>query len=93
MLSSNRRRTQRGFRYGTAISVLVVFQLAPLLIPIVWVTDLSVPMKSGLSALLALGIPEIGVLLAIALIGKAEVRRLWSRLKRCLRRQWYEMTK
>ncbi|MBK6761571.1 MAG: hypothetical protein IPG73_12890 [Ignavibacteria bacterium] len=46
---------------------------------------MSVAVKSVLSALLALGIPEIGVLLAIALLGRREVRRIWRRTKRCLK--------
>lgn len=79
-------RTPRGARYLFAVGVLILFQLAPLMIPFVLVSDLSVTMKSISSALLALGVPEIGILLAIALIGKAEVRRIWRRTKRCLKK-------
>jgi hypothetical protein len=37
--------------------------------------------QSTLSAALALGIPEIGILLGIALIGRSEVRRIWRVMK------------
>lgn len=75
----------RSTRYAAGVAVLVLFQLAPLAIPFVWMTGMSVTVKSVLSALLALGIPEIGVLLAIALLGRREVRRIWRRTKRCLK--------
>jgi hypothetical protein len=50
---------------------------------------MSTQAKSVLSGLLALGIPELGVVLAIAIIGRKEVRRLWRVTKviakRCYR--------
>lgn len=75
-------------RYTLGVIVLVLFQLAPLTIPLVWATEWTITLKSVLSALLALGIPEIGVLLAIALIGRSEVRRIWRLVKILARRAW-----
>ncbi|HLP29504.1 MAG TPA: hypothetical protein VK147_12750 [Candidatus Didemnitutus sp.] len=75
-------------RYTLGVIVLVLFQLAPLAIPLVWATEWTITTKGVLSALLALGIPEIGVLLAIALIGRSEVRRIWRLVKILVRRAW-----
>ena len=66
-----------GVRYGAGVAVVVLFQLAPLAIPFVWATEWSASIKGILSALLALGIPELGIVLAGMLIGRKEVRRLW----------------
>ncbi len=54
--------------YGTAI--LIVGFLSPLLIPWVTSTNWSVGLKSFLSGLLAFGIPEIFMLIAIGVMGK-----------------------
>lgn len=81
--------SRRRARYVAGVSVLLLFQLAPLLIPFVWFTEWSVALKSLLSGLLALGIPEIGVGLAVMIIGRAEVKRIWRIVKiyakRCYR--------
>jgi hypothetical protein len=50
--------------------ILVVGFLSPLLIPWVTSTDWSVGLKSLLSGLLAFGIPEIFMLIAIGVMGK-----------------------
>ncbi len=80
---------RRQGRYIAGLSVLVLFQLAPLMIPVVWYTSWSVSAKSIVSGLLALGIPEIGVALAVLIIGRAEVKRIWRIVKiyakRCYR--------
>ena len=54
--------------FGTVI--LIVGFLSPLLIPWVTSTDWSVGLKSFLSGFLAFGIPEIFMLIAIAVMGK-----------------------
>lgn len=80
---------RRQGRYIAGVSVLVLFQLAPLMIPFVWFTSWSISAKSIVSGLLALGIPEIGVALAALIIGSAEVKRIWRIVKiyakRCYR--------
>jgi hypothetical protein len=53
---------------GTVI--LVVGFLSPLLIPLVVASDLSATNKTVISGLLAFGIPELFMLLAIILMGK-----------------------
>lgn len=73
--------SRRGARYAGVVAVVVLFQCAPLAIPWVWTTDWSTWVQTTLSAALALGIPEIGILLGIALIGRSEMRRIWRVLK------------
>lgn len=82
------RTRSRGQRYALGVGVLVLFQLAPFSIPLVWTTEWTITVKSVLSALLALGIPEVGVLLAVALIGRSEVRRIWRLVKILAWRAW-----
>lgn len=50
--------------------VAVVGFLSPLAIPLVANSNLSTTIKTGLSGLLALGIPEIFLAIAIAIMGK-----------------------
>lgn len=80
---------RRQGRYIVGVLVLVLFQLAPLMIPFVWFTNWSLSAKSIASGLLALGIPEIGVALAVMIIGRSEVKRIWRVVKvtakRCYR--------
>lgn len=51
-------------------TILVIGFLTPLLIPFVRSSDLSLAWKNSLSGFLALGIPEIFMLIAIAVMGK-----------------------
>ena len=51
--------------------VFVVGQLSPAFIPLVASSGLSTGLKSALSGLLLLGIPELGTFVAIAILGKA----------------------
>ena len=50
--------------------VFILGFASPLLIPIVLASELSTAIKSTLSGLLALGIPELGMLIAVAILGK-----------------------
>jgi hypothetical protein len=51
-------------------SILVIGFMSPLLIPLVTGTSWSVGIKTTLSGLLAFGIPEVFMLLAVAVLGK-----------------------
>ena len=50
--------------------ILVVGFMSPLLIPLVIGSDLPVSYKNLLSGLLAFGIPEIFMIIAVAIMGK-----------------------
>jgi len=51
--------------------VFIIGFTSPLLIPVVMKSELPVTWKTGLSALLAFGIPEIFLLIAVAIMGKS----------------------
>jgi hypothetical protein len=68
------------------VAVVVLFQCAPLAIPWVWTTDWPVTVQTVVSGLLTLGIPELGIVIGIALIGKSEVKRIWRITKVLWRR-------
>lgn len=66
--------------------VFIAGQLSPLFIPLVASSGLSTGLKSALSGLLLLGIPELAIFIAIAILGKAGFtylkRSLFALLKR-----------
>lgn len=62
--------THGGWRFRLGVIVFVVSFLSPALIPLVAASALSTELKATLSGFLALGIPEIGVLIAVAIMGK-----------------------
>jgi hypothetical protein len=66
--------------------VLGISQLAPLIIPLVAASGLSTGWKAGLSTALLLGVPEVGILLAGAILGKEGFVWLKGRLFALLRR-------
>ena len=51
-------------------TVIVVGFLSPLLIPLVASTNWSLGLKSAVSGLLALGIPEVFMIIGVAILGK-----------------------
>lgn len=51
-------------------AILVIGFMSPLIIPLVTATDWSVGLKTTLSGLLAFGIPEVFMLIAVAVLGK-----------------------
>jgi hypothetical protein len=70
--------------FGTVI--LVVGFMSPLLIPLVTGSDWSVGIKSTVSGLLAFGIPEIFMLLAVAVMGKQGYEFIKEKALRFLKR-------
>ena len=59
------------WRFRTGVIVFVASWCSPFLIPLVATSDLSARWKTLLSGALAAGIPEIGAILAIAIMGKS----------------------
>jgi hypothetical protein len=62
------------FRLGTTI--FIIGFCSPLLIPLVTATDLSVKWKTTISGALAIGIPELFSIIAIAIMGKTGFQQL-----------------
>ena len=59
-----------GWRFRLGLTILVVGWLSPLLIPVVTRTSLGAEWKAIISGLLAVGIPEVFSVVAIAIMGK-----------------------
>ena len=70
--------------FGTLI--LILGFMSPLLIPFVTATDWSVGLKGTISGLLAFGIPEIFMLLAVAVMGKQGYEFIKEKALRFLKR-------
>jgi hypothetical protein len=58
-------------RLWLGAAILIIGFLSPLLIPLVTQTDWSIGLKTTISGLLAFGIPEIFMVIAVAVMGKA----------------------
>ena len=67
-------------------AVIVVGFLSPLLIPLVASTNWSIGLKSAVSGLLALGIPEVLMIIGIAIVGKDGYQFLKEKLFAFLKR-------
>ena len=76
-------RSRTRFIVGSA--VFGIGFLAPLLVPLVTASGLSAEWKTGLSGLLLFGIPEIGMLVAVAIMGKDGYEALKGILRRLFR--------
>jgi hypothetical protein len=68
-------------------TVLVVGMLSPLLVPLVAASGLSSGWKTTVSGLLVLGIPELFMLVAVAIMGKQGYEYLKSKLFGLFRKQ------
>ncbi|MGB6291229.1 MAG: transporter suffix domain-containing protein [Desulfobulbales bacterium] len=66
----DKTETQTKARFRLGATILVIGFLSPLLIPLVTATDLSTKWKATISGALALGIPELFSIIAIAIMGK-----------------------
>ena len=70
-LQSGEEQPQMAWRLRLGLTILVIGFASPLLIPVVTATDLSSGWKTAISGALALGIPELFSILAIAIMGRA----------------------
>lgn len=60
--------------------VIVIGFLSPLLIPLITATNWSIGLKSAISGLLALGIPEVFMIIGVAILGKEGYQFLKDKL-------------
>ena len=67
-------RAKARFRLGATI--FIIGFCSPLLIPLVTATDLPMKWKAAISGALALGIPELFSIIAIAIMGKSGFQQL-----------------
>lgn len=73
-------------RLYVGASILIVGFMSPLLIPLIAATKWSIGIKGTASGLLAFGIPELFMLIAIGVMGKQGYEFLKSKLFRYLRK-------
>ena len=69
-----------GWRFRIGMILFVLGLICPVFISLVTATDLPGKWKAGISALLALGIPELLWMAAVAVLGKAGFDYLKGRL-------------
>ena len=71
---------EAGLRLRLGTIIFVVSFCSPLLIPLVTGSNLNTEWKTVLSGLLAFGIPELGAIIAVAIMGKPGFEMIKSRL-------------
>lgn len=71
---------QSSFRFRTGVIVIVASWCSPFLIPLVTASELSTHWKTIISGALAVGIPEIGTILAVAIMGKSGFETMKHRI-------------
>ena len=69
-----------GLRFRLGLTILIVGWLSPLLIPVVTRTSLATEWKTIISGLLAVGIPEVFTVAAIAIMGKSGYNLIKERI-------------
>ena len=69
-----------GWRFRLGLVVLIVGFLSPLSIPMVTASDLPTQWKAIISGALAVGIPEVFTILAIAIMGKSGYNLIKERI-------------
>jgi hypothetical protein len=70
-INSGNDAPQTGWRLQLGLAILIIGFASPLLIPVVTASDLPSGWKTAISGALALGIPEIFSIIAIAIMGRA----------------------
>ena len=71
--------SQSGWRLRLGLTIFIVGFASPLLIPVIAATDLPTGWKTVISGALAVGIPEVFSLIAIAIMGRAGFNAIKSR--------------
>ena len=75
-----------GWRFPVGVTIFVLGFGAPLAIPLVVASGLPAGWKTGISGALALGVPEIMMVVAAAVMGKAGFARLKVQFGRILKK-------
>ena len=78
--ASKADQPRAGWRFRLGLTILVVGWLSPLLIPLVTRTSLATEWKTIISGLLAVGIPEVFTVTAIAIMGKSGYNLIKERI-------------
>ena len=82
----DKTETHAKARFRLGATILIIGFLSPLLIPLVTATDLPMKWKATISGALALGIPELFSIIAIAIMGKQGFLHLKEKIAKLLRK-------
>jgi hypothetical protein len=74
------------WRFPAGVAIFGVGFAAPLAIPLVVASEMPAPWKTAISGVLAVGVPEVMMLLAAAVMGKEGFAELKRRIGRFFRR-------
>ncbi len=75
-----------GWRFPVGVTIFVLGFAAPLAIPLVTSSDLPTAWKTAIAGALAVGVPEIAMVVAAAVMGKEGFARLKSQFGRFLKK-------
>jgi len=75
-----------GWRFPVGVTIFVAGFAAPLAIPLVTSSDLSTAWKTAIAGALAVGVPEIMMVVAAAVMGKEGFAELKKRFGRFLKK-------
>jgi len=70
-LSGEMKQSPGSWRLRLGLTILIIGFASPLLIPVITATNLPTGWKTTISGVLAIGIPEIFTIMAIAIMGRA----------------------
>lgn len=73
-------QSKTGWRFRLGLFFFISGWICPLLIPLVTLTSLSTELKTTLSGILLIGIPEVFSFISIALLGKQGFKIITSKL-------------
>ncbi len=85
-VASKTEHPRGGWRFRLGLIIFVVGFLSPLSIPLVTATALPTKWKALISGALAVGIPEVFSIVAIAIMGKAGFNHIKERIFRFLKK-------
>jgi len=89
MIESNSGKNDQprsDWRLRLGLTILIIGFASPLLIPVVTATDLPTGWKTAISGALAIGIPEVFSIIAIAIMGRAGFDVIKSRFYSFIKR-------
>lgn len=78
--ASDTEQPRAGWRFRLGLTILIVGWLSPLLIPLVTRTSLATEWKTIIAGLLAVGIPEVFTVVAVAIMGKSGYNLIKERI-------------
>ena len=79
-MATKTEQPKAGWRFRLGLTILIVGWLSPVLIPVITRTSLATEWKTIISGLLAVGIPEVFTIVAIAIMGKSGYNLIKERI-------------